>query len=74
MSKDNEKFVESLLVNVEVAAKMLNISERTLRTITKSGELPVVRIASRVLYSREDLAEFIRERSQRSKREMICIR
>ena len=69
MTKDNEKFVESLLVNVRIAAKMLNISERTLRTITKSGELPVVRIASRVLYSREDLAEFIRERSQMSKRE-----
>jgi len=69
MTKDNGRIVESLLVNVGDAAKMLNISERTLRTITKRGELPTVRIASRVLYSREDLVEFIRQRSQSAKRE-----
>ena len=69
MTRDNGKIVESLLVNVTDAAKMLNISERTLRTITKRGELPTVRIASRVLYSREDLVDFIRQRSQSAKRE-----
>ena len=57
--------VESLVVSVEIAAKMLGVCERTVRNLTKRGELPVVRIAGRVMYSKEDLTEFVRQRSRR---------
>ena len=56
---------EPLTVNVKTAAGMLCVSERTIRTLTKNGELPVVRIGSRAVYSREDLVEFVRQRSSR---------
>ena len=64
--KQVQEEAESLLVDVKTAAKMLNVSERTLRTLTKRGELPVVKIMGRVLYSREELVEFVRQRSQRT--------
>jgi hypothetical protein len=60
--------VEPLLVDVKVVEKMLGICERTIRTLTKNGELPVVKLASRVLYSVEDLIEFVRQRSTRRTR------
>jgi len=56
---------ESLTVNIKTAASMLCVSERTIRTLTKNGELPVIRIGSRAVYSREDLTEFVRQRSSR---------
>ena len=58
--------VEPLTVSVKEAAVMLGVCERTIRTLTKSGELPVIRIASRVLYSREDLIDFVRQRSKQN--------
>ena len=64
MIKENVLSVEPLTVNVKEAARMLGVCERTIRNLTKLGELPVIRIASRVLYSREDLIEFIRQRSK----------
>jgi len=63
--KDDALVVERLLIDVKDVAKMLNVCERTIRNLTKVGELPVVRIARRVLYSREDIVEFIRKRSRR---------
>ena len=63
--KDDLASVEPLLVDVKVVEKMLGVCERTIRTLTKSGELPVVKIASRVLYSVEDLIAFVRQRSTR---------
>jgi len=65
MKKNDCLSVEPLTVNIRTAAKMLGICERTIRNLTKSGELPVIRIASRVLYRREDLIEFVQKRSQR---------
>ena len=56
---------DSLLVDIKTAAKLLYVCERTVRTLTKNGELPVVRIMGCVLYSREDLAEFVRQRSHK---------
>jgi excisionase family DNA binding protein len=56
--------VEPLVVSVKEAARMLGVCERTVRTLTRDGVLPVVRIASRVLYSREALIEFIRQASR----------
>ena len=65
-----EKEIESLLVDVKTTAKLLNVSERTLRTLTKRGELPVVKLMGRVLYSREELIEFVRQRSKRASQEI----
>ena len=62
---DNNVQIEPLTVNAKEAARLLGICERTLRTLTRNGELPVVRIMTRVLYSVEDLREFIRQRSKK---------
>ena len=62
----NDVVIEPLTVNVKVAAKMLGVCEKTIRTLTKNGELPVVRILGRVLYRPEDLTEFVRQRTQRT--------
>ena len=56
---DDVESVESLTVNVKTAAKMLNVCERTVRNLTKRGELPVVRIGSSVRYSRKVLHDFV---------------
>jgi len=64
MFRENVLSVEPLTVNVKEAAKMLGVCERTVRMLTKNGVLPVIRIASRVLYSREGLIEFVRQRSK----------
>lgn len=50
--------VPSLLVDTREAARLLNISTRTLWTLTARGELPSVRIGRRVLYRLETLREF----------------
>jgi len=63
--KDEVVSREPLLVDVKEVARLLNVCERTIRTLTKSGELPVVKLASRILYSVEDLVEFVRQRSTR---------
>ena len=64
MIRENVVSVEPLTVSVKEAARMLGVCERTVRTLTKSGVLPVIRVASRVLYSREDLIEFVRQGSK----------
>jgi excisionase family DNA binding protein len=61
---DDVSSVEPLTVDVRTAAKMLNVCERTIRNLTKNGVLPVIRIAGRVLYSREALIEFVRQGSR----------
>ena len=62
----NDIVIEPLTVNVKTAAKMLGVCEKTIRNLTKSGELPVVRILGRVLYRPEDLTEFVRQRTQKA--------
>lgn len=57
--------IEPLAVDTKTAAKMLNVCERTIRTLTKRGELPVIRIMGRVLFSREELEDFVRSRSKK---------
>ena len=63
--KNEELSIESLTVDVKMAAKMLGVCERTIRNLAKKGELPIVKILGRVLFSREDLIEFVRQRSKR---------
>lgn len=61
--------LEPLLFGVKAAAKMLAISERTLWTITKNGELPTVKIGSRVLWPAEDLRAWVQSKKQIRKAE-----
>ncbi|MDP6718040.1 MAG: helix-turn-helix domain-containing protein [Pirellulaceae bacterium] len=53
-----------LLIDVRNAAKALSICERTLATLTKEGEIPHVRVRTRVLYDPRALAAWIDDRSQ----------
>jgi len=52
-----------LLLTSRQTAKVLNISERSLATYTKSGDIPVIRIGSSVRYSPDELRTWIREHS-----------
>jgi predicted site-specific integrase-resolvase len=63
--KKDDLMIEPLVVNAKTAARMIGVCERTLRTLSKQGDVPVVKIASRVLYRPEDLTEFIRLRTKR---------
>ena len=58
----DDVLVESLTVNVKTAAKMLGVCERTVRNLTKRGELPVVRLGSSVRYSRKVIHDFVNPR------------
>lgn len=53
-----------LLTNAE-AAKFLRLSRLTLWRLRKRGELPFVRLATKLLFRRADLIAFI-ERNQRN--------
>jgi excisionase family DNA binding protein len=57
---------ERLLLSPRDAAKALSICERTLFSLTKSGEIPVIRIGRAVRYSLDDLKEWIRDASEKS--------
>jgi excisionase family DNA binding protein len=50
---------EALLLTARQAAAALAISERTLYTLTKRGELPAVRIGAAVRYDRRDVQALI---------------
>jgi excisionase family DNA binding protein len=54
---------EPLLWNARQAAKALGISDRTLFTLTKSGDVPHIRIGRRIMYPRTSLVEWIEQRS-----------
>ncbi len=53
-----------LLVDATRAAAMLSIGSRTLWSMTIAGEIPHVRIRSRVLYPVEDLRRWINHRKR----------
>jgi len=59
------KETSELLTDKE-AATFLRLSPLTLWRLRKRGELPFVRLASKLLYRRSDLIAFI-ERNQRNK-------
>ena len=69
LERNDDVSVKPLLVDIKEVSRLLNVCERTVRTLTKSGALPVVKLASRVLYSVEDLVEFVRQRSTRETRD-----
>jgi excisionase family DNA binding protein len=60
--------VELALLSVRDAARLLGVSERHLVNLTAPrGPLPSVRLGTRRLYSKSELAEFIRKETERSR-------
>ncbi len=51
--------IERLLYTPREAAAALGVCEKTLYTLTKSGQLPAVRIGRSVRYAVEDLQAFV---------------
>jgi excisionase family DNA binding protein len=58
MTTTGKPTAPALLVDAREAARLLGISTRTLWTLTDRGELPAVRIGSRVLYRVEALRQY----------------
>ena len=54
----------SLTVSTSEAADLLGVCARTVTNLTRKGELPVVKIAGCVRYSREALIDFVQQRSR----------
>ena len=57
----NPMTTERLLLTPKEAAASLSICERTLYSLTKAGELPVVRIRRAVRYDVADLRAYIEQ-------------
>jgi excisionase family DNA binding protein len=55
---------QRLLLTAREAAKMLSISERSLWSLTKSGQIAVVKIGSSKRYSIHDIERFIANQTQ----------
>jgi excisionase family DNA binding protein len=52
--------LEAGLMRVAEAARVLAVSTRHLHSLTKAGEVPIVRLGKRsVRYSRQDLVDFV---------------
>lgn len=58
--KETEQIVEPMLLTARQTAKMLAISERSLYSLTKSGDLPAVRIGRSVRYDPADIRAWIK--------------
>ena len=57
--RSSSESVAPLLLSVREAAKALGISERKLWELTKSDEIPRIRVGRRVLYDPHDLRGWI---------------
>ena len=53
------------LLTVREAAGLLRISDRTLFTLTKDGQIPSVRVGRGVRYDEQDLARWIEAQKTR---------
>lgn len=63
-SAANTSSLPHQLLKPRDAAKLLAISERTLFTLTKKGELASVRMGKTVRYAQGELAAFVRKQTQ----------
>ena len=54
-----EQRIEAMLLSARQVAKLLNISERTLFSLTKAGEITAVRFGRNVRYDPRDLDAWI---------------
>jgi excisionase family DNA binding protein len=50
------------LVNIREAAKILTVSDRTVHTLTKMGQIPSIRVGRALRYSVDDLREYVDSR------------
>jgi len=57
-----------LLINAREAAKLLAISERTLWTLMRNQEVPVVRIGRAIRYPLADLIAWVKHRKGEQRR------
>lgn len=55
---------EPVHVGTRDAARILGVSLRTLQNLTKAGEIPCVRVRSRVLYRIDTLDRWSKERER----------
>jgi excisionase family DNA binding protein len=55
-----------LLLSAREAAKALSVCEKTLWTLTKNGEIPVIRMGRAVRYPVDGLRKWISEKSEKS--------
>lgn len=64
MQNNSENKANSIdgLLTAEETAKLLTVSPRTVWALTKTGELPAIRIGRSVRYSRQDIDAFIAAR------------
>jgi excisionase family DNA binding protein len=70
-SPDSTSAFERLLTCRETAG-VLGVTDRTLRTLVRTGSLPaVVRFGRSVRFDPADLREFIREREARAEAESV---
>ena len=63
-----EQTLEPMLLTSRQTAKLLNISERTVFALTKSGDLPSVKIGRCLRFRVSDLEAFVQTASERSSR------
>ncbi len=60
-----EQTFEPMLLTPRQAARVLNVSERTLWQRTKDGMIPAIKIGHLVRYSPDDLRNWIRQASEK---------
>jgi excisionase family DNA binding protein len=65
MSRTSKQALTPLLIPGREAAKLLSVCERTLYTLTRTGEIPAVRIGRAVRYSVDDLQAWVRRASEK---------
>lgn len=58
--------IDPMLIRAPEAAKLLNLSERTVWTLTKERKVPFVRIGRSIRYSPEALRAWITDRQRES--------
>ena len=61
MNVEHQSKVVPLLLTPREAARALSVCERTLYSLTKRGEIPVIRAGRLVRYSVEDLKTWIKK-------------
>ena len=64
--QSEDKQAIQLLLTVREAAKALSVCEKTLWTMTKNGEIPVIRMGRAVRYPLDGLRQWISEKSEKS--------
>ena len=58
----------TLALRAPDAARALGVSERTLWTMTRAGEIPHARLGRVIVYPVDELREWLRDRARRSVR------